>query len=100
MTVEMPSRKKGIEKPVAIAVEGKDYFYTLLNQIKDAPDLQDVQLWDFMELGRGKLNRWLSVFKTLATRVREEETGTYIAAAISPSRCSGLGRGLATPGFR
>ena len=38
MTVEMPSRKRSIEKPVAIAVEGKDYFYTLLNQIKDAPD--------------------------------------------------------------
>ena len=65
MTVEMPSRKKSIEKPVAIVVEGKDYLYTLLNQIKDVPDLQDVQLWDFMELGKGKLNRWLSVFKTL-----------------------------------
>jgi len=65
MTVEMPSRKKSIEKPVAIAVEGKDYFYTLLNQIRDASDLQDVQLWDFMGPDNGELGRWLSIFKTL-----------------------------------
>jgi hypothetical protein len=65
MTVDVPSRKRSIEQPVAIAVEGLDYFYTLLSQIKDAPDLQDVQLWDFMELGKGKLSRWLSLFKTM-----------------------------------
>ncbi|MFH1923178.1 MAG: DUF3226 domain-containing protein [Planctomycetota bacterium] len=65
MTAEMPSRKRSIEKPVAVAVEGLDCFYTLLNQIKDDPDLQDVQLWDFMDLGRGKFSRWLSIFKTL-----------------------------------
>ena len=65
MTVEMPSRKRSIEKPVAVAVEGKDYFYTLLNQIEDAPDLQDVQLWDFKRSGNGELSRWLSIFKTL-----------------------------------
>jgi len=64
MTAEMPSRKRSIEKPVAVAVEGLDFFYTLLNQLKDAPDLQDVQLWDFMKIGRGKLSRWLSMFKT------------------------------------
>ena len=65
MTVEMPSRKSSIEKPVAVAVEGLDYFYTLLNQIKDAPDLQDVQLWDFKGPDNGELSRWLSLFKKL-----------------------------------
>jgi len=65
MTAEMPSRKSSIEKPVAVAVEGLDYFYTLLNQIKDVPDLQDVQFWDFKRSGNGELSRWLSMFKTL-----------------------------------
>ena len=52
MTANEPSRKRTIEKPVAIAVEGLDYFYTLLSQIKDDRDLQDVQLWNFMDLGK------------------------------------------------
>ena len=65
MTVEMRSSKSSIEKPVAIAVEGKDYRYMLKSQVDDAPDLQDVELWDFMEIGRGKLSRWLSMFRTL-----------------------------------
>ncbi len=56
-------RKESIEKPVAIAVEGKDYRYMLKSLLDDASDIQDVQLWNFMKLD--KLSRWLSMFKTL-----------------------------------
>ena len=65
MTSNVPSRKSSIEKPVAIAVEGLDYLYTLLSQIKDDPDLQDVQLWDFERSGSCDPSDWLKMFKTL-----------------------------------
>ncbi|MCR4414298.1 MAG: hypothetical protein NUV77_17915 [Thermoguttaceae bacterium] len=54
-----------IVRPVAVAVEGRDYLYTLLRQIKEDPDLQDVQLWDFKASGSGNLGRWLELFATL-----------------------------------
>lgn len=57
--------KSRIVKPVAVAVEGRDYLYTLLNQIKDDPYLQDVQLWDFKEANNGDFGRWLKLFTTL-----------------------------------
>jgi hypothetical protein len=57
--------KNRIVKPVAVAVEGLDYLYTLLNQIKDDPRLQDVQLWDFKEDPNGDIGRWLKLFRTL-----------------------------------
>jgi hypothetical protein len=53
-----------IAKPIAVAVEGLDYFYTLLNQISDPPEFSDVQLWDFCEGGQG-FREWLNSFKTL-----------------------------------
>jgi hypothetical protein len=55
----------GIVKPVAVAVEGLDYFRTLLSQIKDDPQLQDVQLWDFKGAHNGNLGRWLKLFTML-----------------------------------
>ncbi len=54
-----------IVKPVAVAVEGGDYLYMLLGQIKNDPDLQDVQLWDFKGREGGDLLRWLRLFTTL-----------------------------------
>lgn len=60
-----PLEKSRIVKPIAVAVEGLDYFYTLLTQIKDDPNLQDVQLWDFQKADDGSLQRWLELFTTL-----------------------------------
>ncbi len=57
--------KSRIAKPVAVAVEGLDYLYTLLSQIKEDRDFQDVQLWDFQGSGSGNLGRWLELFTTL-----------------------------------
>jgi hypothetical protein len=53
-----------IKKPIAIAVEGLDYFHTLLNRISDSPEFDDVQLWDFCKGGQG-FREWLNSFKTL-----------------------------------
>ena len=57
--------KEPIRKPVAVAVEGLDYFYTLLNRISDLPEFDDVQLWDFCKGGQG-FRQWLNSFTTLA----------------------------------
>ena len=61
----MALEKSRIVKPVAVAVEGLDYLYTLLSQIKDDPDFQEVQLWDFQAPDAGGLERWLELFTTL-----------------------------------
>lgn len=61
----MALEKSRIVTPVAVAVEGKDYLYTLLGQVKDDPKLQDVQLWDFQGDETGGLERWLRLFTTL-----------------------------------
>lgn len=55
---------RSIKKPIAVAVEGKDYVYTLLSQIDGPPEFNDVQLWDFCEGGQG-FQQWLSSFQTL-----------------------------------
>jgi hypothetical protein len=65
MTPSKALEKSKIVKPVAVAVEGLDYLYTLLGQIKDDPNLQDVQLWDFQGADDGDLERWLELFATL-----------------------------------
>lgn len=61
----MALERSRIVTPVAVAVEGKDYLYTLLGQVKDDPELQDVQLWDFQRDETGGLERWLELFTTL-----------------------------------
>ena len=60
-----------ISKPIAIAVEGADYFYSLLAQIDGPPEFAEVQLWDFSEVGSA--DRFLQLLKSLAgfcTKVR------------------------------
>lgn len=54
-----------IRKPVAVAVEGLDYFHTLRSRISDLPEFDDVQLWDFCKGGQA-FREWLNSFKTLA----------------------------------
>ena len=41
------SKNKRLQKPIAIAVEGADWFYLLLNQIKNQSEFEDIQLFDF-----------------------------------------------------
>ncbi|MCY2996073.1 MAG: hypothetical protein NTY19_50730 [Planctomycetota bacterium] len=41
--------KMTINCPVVVAVEGRDYFYMLLSQLCDAPEFQEVQLWDWAD---------------------------------------------------
>jgi hypothetical protein len=50
---------------VNVAVEGQDYFHVILEQIKNDPELQEIQLWDFTGDDTGSLPRWLRLFKTL-----------------------------------
>lgn len=57
--------KMSILRPVNVAVEGQDYFHTLLEQIKDDPEFQDIQLWNFAGDDSGNLARWLDLFRTL-----------------------------------
>jgi hypothetical protein len=65
MTPYTMPEKSRIVKPVAVAVEGLDYYYTLLGQLKDDPQFQDVQLWDFKGADSGNLGRWLKLFISL-----------------------------------
>jgi hypothetical protein len=65
MSVGTTLEKSRIVKPVAVAVEGLDYIYTLLSQIKNDSQLPDIQLWDFKGADNGNLGRWLSLFTTL-----------------------------------
>jgi hypothetical protein len=65
MNARTPFEGPRIAKPVAVAAEGLDYCYMLLSQIKDDPQLQDVQLWDFTAAPNGNFGRWLEVFTTL-----------------------------------
>jgi hypothetical protein len=62
MNVGTTLEESRIVKPVAVVVEGRDYWYTLLSQIKSDPQLQEVQLWDFKRAPHGNLRRWLSLF--------------------------------------
>lgn len=41
------SKNKPLQKPIAIAVEGADYFYFLLNRLKNNAEFEQVQLFDF-----------------------------------------------------
>ncbi len=63
MNREKPRRQ--IERPVAIAVEGSDYFYTLLSRIKDDPAFATVQLWNFSEPPNDTARQWISFLRTL-----------------------------------
>ena len=65
MSARTPFEGPRIHKPVAVAAEGLDYCYPLLHQIKDDPELQEVQLWDFKAAPNGDFGRWLKVFTTL-----------------------------------
>ncbi len=65
MNPGMAFETKRIVTPVAVAVEGLDYCYALLSQIKDDPELQDVQLWNYKGDDAGSLKRWLKLFRTL-----------------------------------
>lgn len=56
-------RKSEIKKPVAIVVEGADYLYLLLSQIDGPPEFDEVQLWNYSDVGNVK--RWLELFKAL-----------------------------------
>ncbi|MCY2951688.1 MAG: hypothetical protein NTU53_06880 [Planctomycetota bacterium] len=69
MTTEKGLRS--ICKPVAVAVEGADYFYSLLAQIDGPVEFADVQLWDFAEIGSPE--RFVQLLKSLAgfsTKIR------------------------------
>ena len=52
-----------IKKPVAIVVEGADYLHLLLSQIDGPPEFDEVQLWNYSDVGNVK--RWLELFKDL-----------------------------------
>jgi hypothetical protein len=52
-----------IERPVAIAVEGADYYHTLIRIAKTSPGFDRVQLWNFSLVGEPE--RWLEVFRLL-----------------------------------
>lgn len=58
------SRKLKIVKPVAVAVEGANFFHFLLNQIADKAEFQEIQLWDFKEEGL-LLEQWLQSFRAI-----------------------------------
>ena len=56
------SRKRSIKRPVAIAVEGANFFHFLLNKIDGMAEFENVQLWDFMENGL-TVHEWLKSFR-------------------------------------
>lgn len=61
-----PQRPQAIKRPVAIAVEGDDYFYSLLPVLDGPPEFDVVQLWDFSAQESGSsAERWLTLFKSL-----------------------------------
>jgi hypothetical protein len=47
----MRSRNKPLspERPIVIVVEGLDYLYFLLGQIRDREEFREVMLWDYAE---------------------------------------------------
>lgn len=53
-----------IQKPVALAVEGADLLYLLLSQIKNRPEYDKIQLFNFGSVE--DLGGWLETFKTLS----------------------------------
>ena len=52
-------RPISIQRPVAVVVEGLDYFYFLLSQLDGNPEFDDIQLFDFNTL---TTTRWLGQF--------------------------------------
>jgi len=52
-----------IQRPVAVIVEGNDYFRLLLSQVDGPQEFEQVQLWNFSE--HGNLERFIALFKTL-----------------------------------
>jgi hypothetical protein len=54
---------KPIKRPVALIVEGNDYFRTLLSQIDGPQEFDQVQLWNYSE--HGNLERFIALLKTL-----------------------------------
>jgi hypothetical protein len=95
------SEKARIVKSVAVAVEGLDYFHTLLSQIKDDPRLQEVQLWNFKEAPHGDLRRWLKVFTTLDGFRDKVRAIGVIQDAEKDAACSfqGAAQALTDTGF-
>ena len=55
------SKNKRLLKPIAIAVEGADWFYLLLNQIKNKSEFEHIQLFDFA--GISQLGSFLSLLR-------------------------------------
>ena len=91
-------RQRSIDKPVAVAVEGNDYFYALLARIRNDPTFVDIQLWNFCEAPGYDPKRWLALFKTLpgyAESVRAvgfiDIQGNLRAAVISASHHQSFG---------
>ncbi len=76
-----PDRKRSIDKPVAVAVEGNDYFYALLARIRNDPAFADVQLWNFCEAPGYDPKRWLGLFKTLPNYVERVRAICFIRDA-------------------
>ena len=56
------SRKQKVIKPVAIAVEGENFFHFLLKKIDGPTEFKNVQLWDFKQNGL-EFRDWLKNFK-------------------------------------
>jgi hypothetical protein len=54
---------KPIKRPIAVIVEGNDYFRLLLSQIDGPPEFEQVQLWNYSE--HGDLERFIALFTTL-----------------------------------
>ncbi len=54
---------KPIKRPIALIVEGNDYFRTILSQIDGPEEFEQVQLWNYSE--QGNLERFIALLKTL-----------------------------------
>ena len=97
----MSARSRSIEKPVAVVVEGLDYFHLILSQIQGRTEFESVELWDFCPVG--SLRHWLEDFRTLRNFhtlralgvIRDAETDA--AAMIASVRARLTSNGFPTP---
>src|SRR5947209_735656 len=79
-----------IQRPVAVIVEGNDYFRLLLSQIDGPQEFDQVQLWNFSE--HGDLERFIRLFRTLR--------GYHAVRAIGVIRDCEESREVASNGVR